>query len=321
MRKSCGTPSRACFRTWTVPDLPDRYRGTLLGLACGDALGAAVEGWSKPEIAARFGTLRDFQPSLHWARGETTDDTAQAIALAESLLAGRGFDAEDLMRRFATWLRAGGKGIGRTTYEAITAHLAGARASQASELAHRATGGISAGNGGLMRAAPVALRHRGDRTAIVAIARQQTAVTHFDPLAGHAAAALCVALDALLTSAEPAAAHAVALEYTSAKEPRLREYLNRAVLAEPVPAGYGGFAPETLEAGFWALLHAADPEDAIVRAVNLGGDNDTQGAVAGALAGAWGGASSLPDRWLQHLGVRDTMLHLSDRLLATTTEP
>ena len=297
-----------------MPDLRDRYRGTLLGLACGDALGAAVEGWSHSEIAARFGILGDFQPSRHWARGETTDDTAQAIALAESLLASLVFDPDDLMERIAAWFRAGGKGIGRTTYEAITAYLGGAPTTQASRLAHEATGGVSAGNGGLMRAAPVALRHRGDRGTIAEVARRQTTVTHLDPLAGHAAAAFCAALDALLAGAEPAAAHTTALEYARHEEPRLCEFLDRAAHADSLPVGYGGFAPETLEAAFWALLHAIGPEDAIVRAVNLGGDNDTQGAVVGALAGAWGGAAALPDRWVKTLAVRDTMLDLADRL-------
>ena len=299
-------------------DRRERFRGALLGLACGDALGAAVEGWPRPDIAAAFGTLRDFQAGPIWAHGETTDDTAQAVDLAESLLATADFDPDDLMRRFVAWLRTGGKGIGITTHAALSAYIGGAGASDAARVAHDSTGGLSAGNGGLMRAAPVALRHAADPAAIADVARRQTAVTHFDPLAGHAAAAFCLGLDALLADDGPRDAHARAVEYARAASPELSERLAHAAEHEPNPDGYGGFAPRTLEAAFWALLHADHAEDAVVRAVNLGGDNDTHGAVAGALAGAWQGASALPSRWLDGLQDRARLVELADRLYATS---
>ena len=230
-------------------DRRERFRGALLGLACGDALGAAVEGWSRPDIAGAFGTLRDFQAGPIWAHGETTDDTAQAVDLAESLLATAEFDPDDLMRRFVAWLRTGGKGIGITTHAALSAHIGGAGARDAARVAHDSTGGLSAGNGGLMRAAPVALRHAADPAAIADVARRQTAVTHFDPLAGHAAAAFCLGLDALLADGGPRDAHARAVEYARAASPELSERLAHAAEHEPNPDGYGGFAPRTLEAG------------------------------------------------------------------------
>ncbi len=59
-----------------VVDRRERFRGALLGFACVDALGTTLEGWPRPDIAATFGTLRDFQSGAVWARGETTDDTA-----------------------------------------------------------------------------------------------------------------------------------------------------------------------------------------------------------------------------------------------------
>ena len=299
-------------------DRRERFRGALLGLACGDALGAAVEGWPRPDIAAAFGTLRDFQTGPIWAHGETTDDTAQAVDLAESLLATAEFDPDDLMRRFVAWLRTGGKGIGITTHAALSAYIGGAGASDAARVAHDSTGGLSAGNGGLMRAAPVALRHAADPAAIADVACRQTAVTHFDPLAGHAAAAFCLGLDALLADGGPRDAHARAVECARAASPELSERLAHAAEHEPNPNGYGGFAPRTLEAAFWALLHADHAEDAVVRAVNLGGDNDTHGAVAGALAGAWQGGGALPSRWLDGLQDRARLVELADRLLATS---
>ena len=299
-------------------DRRERFRGALLGLACGDALGAAVEGWPRPDIAGAFGTLRDFQAGPIWAHGETTDDTAQAVDLAESLLATAEFDPDDLMRRFVAWLRTGGKGIGITTHAALSAHIGGAGARDAARVAHDSTGGLSAGNGGLMRAAPVALRHAADPAAIADVARRQTAVTHFDPLAGHAAAAFCLGLDALLADGGPRDAHARAVEYARAASPELSERLAHAAEHEPNPDGYGGFAPRTLEAAFWALLHADHAEDAVVLAVNLGRDNDTHGAGAGALAGAWQGASALPSRWLDGLQDRARLVELADRLLATS---
>ncbi len=231
-----------------VVDRRERFRGALLGLACGDALGAAVEGWSRPDIAATFGTLRDFQTGPVWARGETTDDTAQAVALAESLLATAEFDPDDLMDRFVAWLRAGGKGIGLTTNATLSAHIGGVGARAAARVAHDSTGGLSAGNGGLMRAAPVALRHTADPATIADVARRQSAVTHFDPIAGHTAAAFCLGLDALLAGGEPRDAHARAVDYARAEAPELSERLARAAEHDPDPDGYGGYAPRTLEA-------------------------------------------------------------------------
>ena len=98
----------------------DRARGAMLGLAVGDALGAAVEWLHPDQIRNRYGgPLRDMVASAPWELGEWTDDTAMAIALAESLADQGGYDENDVFGRYAMWARSRPKDIGATVAAAL----------------------------------------------------------------------------------------------------------------------------------------------------------------------------------------------------------
>ena len=98
----------------------DRARGALLGLAAGDALGAALEWLSPEQITARYGgPLRDMVASGMWAMGEWTDDTAMMLALGQSLSDRDGYDEDDLFARYAVWIRSGPKDVGSTVRGAL----------------------------------------------------------------------------------------------------------------------------------------------------------------------------------------------------------
>ena len=145
----------------------DRARGALLGLATGDALGAALEWLHPDQIRKRYGgELRDMVASTVWARGEWTDDTAMALELATSLVECGEYDEDDVFARYAQWARSGPKDIGQT----VSAALMRARSAEESRAAatayHEASGGMSAGNGSLMRTVPIALRYGRDSTAL-----------------------------------------------------------------------------------------------------------------------------------------------------------
>ena len=290
--------------------LVDRARGAVLGLAVGDALGAALE-WLAPEqITARFGgPLRDMVASPAWQMGEWTDDTAMMLELGESLADRGGWDEDDVLARYIVWARSGPKDIGTTVQRA----LARARTPDDARLAasgwHEESGGRSAGNGSLMRTLPIAIRYRNDAGAIERISRLDSSLTHHDPLAGEACAFFNLTVSALLRGKRQptsvslpgrAAAGALAEPAESLLEPVQREI---------------GFVLTTIRVAYAAAFRQESFEDAVVFAANLGGDADTNAAVAGALAGARFGAESIPQRWLEPLHQRERVSGLAMRLL------
>jgi ADP-ribosyl-[dinitrogen reductase] hydrolase len=260
----------------------DRSIGALLGLAVGDALGAPAEGKTRD----------GYPPISEIGAAGGTDDTAMAVCLAESLLAAGGLDRRDLMRRFLGWCRAGGRGISPTTRAVLEGFGRTGRLDVAEEAAN-------AGNGCIMRLAPVAIRYRGDRAAACEAAAAQARLTHAAAEAVAATAMLAEILVAALATGDLAAATAAG---ASAAHP---------ALAGLAAGDYRGKARErissapraldTLEAALWCVAGTTGFEAAVTRAVNLGGDADTIGAVAGQLAGALYGVSAIPPRWLAGL--------------------
>ena len=168
-----------------------RAVGAIVGSAVGDALGAPFEFGVAGEYSRRFpvpvlsgnGEMIG-GGGFNWAAGEFTDDTQMALALAESLLAVRGFDAEDLWTRFRAWAYDA-KDIGINTSSVLShpSHQG------AAEKGHVATGGRSASNGCVMRIAPVGVIGVGlGQQETIEIAAKQAALTHFDPAAAAGAA-------------------------------------------------------------------------------------------------------------------------------------
>jgi ADP-ribosyl-[dinitrogen reductase] hydrolase len=290
--------------------MADRARGALLGLAVGDALGAAVEWLHPDQIHARYGgSLRDLVASPPWERGEWTDDTAMALELATSLAEKGGYDEEDVFSRYAMWARSGPKDIGSTVAAALMRARSVDEARAAAEAYHESSGGKSAGNGSLMRTAPLALRYRNDQGALERISREESTLTHFDPLAGDACAWFNLTLAALVRgrrlpqSTSPAAQ--TAEEAVGGSEEALAAEAQERM----------GYVLTALRIGFAAAFGRPDLESAIVFAVNLGGDADTNGAVAGALAGARHGAAAIPARWIEPLLAHERIGGLANRLV------
>lgn len=296
----------------------DHATGCLLGLAVGDALGTTLE----------F-TERDTRPHhtemlgggvFGLAPGEWTDDTAMALALADSLITRGGFDPHDLMDRFVLWWRDGVYSctgtcfdIGATTQQALS------RYRDTGEPFAGATDPHTAGNGSLMRLAPVALWTLDDPVAAAALARDQSRTTHGAPQAVEACAFFVGLLRAALQGAGKAAVLTPRfwrghpdLEAVAAGSWRDKE--RHAISAS-------GYVIATLEAALWAVARTDSFEDALVLAVNLGGDADTVGAVTGQLAGALYGAQAIPERWLAPLAWRTRLTDLASALLTSAARP
>lgn len=285
--------------------LYDRASGCLAGVAVGDALGSLAEGLSRTEIAGRYGCLREMTAAgpAGLEAGTTSDDTAQTLALAESIVARGRLDAGDVASRLAAWYREDGQGIGRHTAAVLSRVADGEDFEQAALEAQAANPG-SAGNGSLMRCAPVALLHFDDSALLIEDSRLSSRVTHPHADCQWACALVNLVIALLLDGAEPLPGIEKALATLAGQPDAAPQVLDRARLAvngasdEPPSSGY---VLDTLEASLWALAGSTSFEEALVRAVNLGGDADTVGAVTGALAGAAYGFSSIPDRWLVHI--------------------
>ena len=282
--------------------LLSRFTGCLLGLAAGDCLGASVEGWTAEDIRRRYGRLTDIVGSAYWAAGEHTDDTAMMLCIAHSLAERGHFDPEDVADRFLQWYRAGAKGIGMTTRMALAALDRGASWEAAGRLAHQVTQPYSAGNGTVMRCAPIGLFFHLRPDDLVRASLESAAITHPDPLATWGAAALNLTIAALLTSDSKEAARSA---WRSVQEPTVRQALEGVERLSESALAPLGFVLHTLECAFWCFLRTESLEEAVVTAVNLGGDTDTIGAITGALAGAHYGVEAVPARWREAILARE----------------
>ena len=296
----------------------DRARGVLLGPACGDALGRPVEGWSAERIDGEHGTLTDFVgDGVHGKPpGTVTDDTQLALRLARSLVDCDGYDSADFVQRLLEWYERRPFGIGGTTTEALRRISDGVPPVEAAERARAAKPpGRKATNGSVMRCAPIAIAYRDDPEELRRVSRDSSRVTHADPRCVHGCAALNLTIAYALADATRPLERA--LEDLSVDAPAaLREGLapNADDTIDPDALEPANDAVETLRTACYHGLAADSLEGAIVDAVDEGGDTDTIGAVAGAVAGARFGATDLPDRWRSSLECRDELERLADEL-------
>jgi ADP-ribosylglycohydrolase len=293
----------------------ERIRGALLGLAVGDALGAPFEG-AGPEAAERAARRGlEMAGGRGWAPGEWTDDTAMALALAESIAARGLLDPDDLAARYTEWATADGKGIGRANARALIG-ARGADDARARARAHLEATGLAAGNGTVMRATPIGLAARGVAEAADA-ARRDAELTHADPVAGAASAALCAALLALRHGDDPLRA----ARGQAADEARLAEALGAAgrderALARLATGFEAGACWTTLALALHALVTCDDYERGVTWVIAQGGDTDSNAAVAGALLGCRHGVRAVPERWLSALRDRGRIERAAERLVA-----
>ena len=273
----------------------DVARGALYGVAVADALGATLEFMSAAEIARRYGTLRDIVGGgwLALRPGQVTDDTEMTLAVAEGIAEQPDAPVEAVGRRFIEWLDTQPRDVGRTC--AVALKYARRRGwADAARFAHDDLGGRSAGNGSLMRSAYPGLWYA-DRAQALRVAVELSRMTHYDPLASEACKLYTAAIWDMARGGVPA---------RQALKAAFGGTRYQAALAGQARLDPTGFVVDTLNCALDAVARTSSLEDAIVRAVNLGGDADTVGAVAGGLAGAMYGYDSIPTRWREALDVR-----------------
>jgi ADP-ribosyl-[dinitrogen reductase] hydrolase len=280
----------------------DRAAGALLGTAAGDALGAGYE-FSHPPAGTPI-EMKGGGP-FGWAPGEWTDDTQMAICIAEVTATGE-VDLDAVGQRFLDWYAGGPADVGNQTRAVLGAAHGDPAALPAVAAAHFARNPHgSAGNGSLMRTAPVALACLGDDEALVETAMAVSALTHADPLAAEACALWCVAIDRAVREGRlDGIDDGLALLPASRRD----DWAARVAAARTEPPGSftpNGFVVPALQAALAAIAQTPVPADepwrhlphALEAAVRIGHDTDTVAAIAGGLLGARWGGSALPFAW------------------------
>lgn len=296
-------------------DSTDRKRGTLIGLAVGDALGAAVE-FMAP---GSFELVTDYRTGgpHGLGAGEWTDDTSMALALADSM-GEVGWDLDDQARRYCDWWKEGKYSvngrcfdIGITVRSALSRFLTTGDARTSGDTAER-----SSGNGSIMRLAPVPIRYAGllhdDVHELTRLAVESSIPTHASPQCLSACRYFAVVLAGLVNGGEreevlaPDWKPVVELQKVEPLHPTIAEIASGSFRERQPPQIQGsGYVVRSLEAALWAFHDAASFEEAVLRAVNLGDDADTTGAVCGQLAGAYWGESGIKDEWRSKLARMD----------------
>ncbi|MEZ3142472.1 ADP-ribosylglycohydrolase family protein [Halobaculum sp. MBLA0143] len=296
-----------------------RAVGCLLGLACGDALGRPVEFQSSTGIADQHGRVDQmYGDGTHGQpAGTVTDDTELALALARSLADTGGFDAADVADRYVAWYESGPFDVGLATADALRELRDGADPADAGRIVwERRPEGQNAGNGSLMRCAPLALATPDDERRAAAAAADSR-ITHADPRCVEGCVAYLTVLDRLLSGADPESAVDAGLSTAADRDaPRaVRTALANATDGQAASLETSGYVVHTLETALYDAATATTAEEAIVTTVSRGGDTDTLGAVAGAAAGARFGADAIPDRWLDVLDVESELRELAETLI------
>ena len=302
------------------PATRDRYRGCLLGLAAGDALGTTLEfrppGTFEPIDDMVGGGPFGLEP------GQWTDDTSMALCLAESLIECRGFDAQDQMRRYVRWhgegyLSSTGRcfDIGNTTYDALAEFRRTGDPFVGSENPQ------AAGNGSLMRLAPVPMFFAANPGEAIDRAAESSRTTHGAVEAIDA----CRYFAGLLVSALGGADKDTLLEpnHTPVQGSWEQAPLTGRIATvaagsfkrrEPPAIRGTGYVVETLEAALWAFHRSKSFRDGALLAVNLGDDADTTGAIYGQIAGAYYGADGIPANWRERLTMSERIVAMADGL-------
>lgn len=334
------------------PLLQERFVGTILGVAVGDALGAPIEGWSRNTIQSVLGTIRGYQLTM-MGKGVYTDETQLTIVLLKSLLNCRKFNPEDFGNQIGEWMRRSdegvepARGVGRTISLAARKLYRGVPWDQSGE--------YSASNGAAVRIAPLALFHYDteDIAEFMHNIEDSAKPTHIESLAIQGAKVIALAhhliikedrfffdrikfLDELIELASDHAPKFVGTidnlkKYIVHKPVEQKVYNapcseraygcgqniddtdDRYSILEEI--GTGKYVLESVPAALFCFLNSPNKfEETVLTAVNAGGDTDSIAALAGSLSGTLNGATAIPMRWLMDLENREELIELSIQL-------
>ena len=254
--------------------------------------------------------------------GQWTDDTSMALCLATSLVERRGFDAQDQMQRYCRWAEQGYLSSTGTCFDiGSTVESALHRFRQSGDPSAGSRDPRSAGNGSIMRLAPIPMYFFPDLDLVERQAGESSRTTHGATECVDACRLLGrIICRALLGRSKDEVAHGDSRSFVGAE--KIVAIARGAYVAKSKADVRGsGYVVESLEAAMWSFLGTDSFKSAILMAANLGDDADTTAAVCGQVAGAHYGASQIPSDWLQRLAFRSEITELADQLCISTDRP
>lgn len=291
---------------------PNRFRGCLLGLAVGDAVGTTVEFQPRgtfPPVTDMVG-----EGPFRLKPGQWTDDTSMALCLAMSLVTKKGFDPADQMNRYWNWYTHGYLSstgvcfdIGNTVRSALQ------RYHRTGDPFSGNTSPNAAGNGSLMRIAPVPMFYFPDLEKVIYFAGESSRTTH----GAQECIEACQLFAEMLFRAFSGLSKDEILFRTTVKlsASKINDIASGNYCRKSITQIRGsGYAVESLEAALWCFHQTSTFETAILQAANLGDDADTTAAICGQIAGAFYGESGIHVEWQERLFMRAEIANLADRL-------
>ena len=297
-----------------------RYRGSLLGLAVGDALGTTLE-FKSPGTFTPITDMVGGGP-FNLEPGEWTDDTSMALCLAESLIEKEKFDPSDQMQRYLKWSRDGYLSSNGKCFDiGMTVGIALRKFKKTNDPYAGSEAPNFAGNGSLMRLAPIPLVYANDEIVAMEKAVESSRTTHGTKNCTDACRYMAVLiLGAVKGKSKETILNEIAL-------PTL-EIWNQRPLApaianiasgsyqrkEPPEIKGTGYVVYSLVAALWAFYKSVNFEEGALMAVNLGNDADTTGAIYGQLAGAYYGLDGIPDRFKDEIVMKELILSNAESL-------
>ncbi|MEQ6377738.1 ADP-ribosylglycohydrolase family protein [Bacillaceae bacterium S4-13-56] len=294
----------------------DRFLGSMFGLAVGDAVGTTVEFRAR----GNFSPVEDMVGGGPFAlkAGQWTDDTSMALCLAESLIKCEGVDLSNQLEKYLAWYEDGHLSstgvcfdIGNTTRQALL------NFKKTRNPYSGPSGKYDAGNGSIMRLAPVAILYSYDSSKMVEMCVESSKTTHQskESLDG------CELFGALIYGAlegqskEDVLSSELIGQYSSNWSSSIREIaLGSYKTKSESKISSSGYVAHTLEAALWAFYHTQNFKDGLLKVVNLGDDADTTGAVYGQLAGAYYGINAIPLEWREKIVMYDTIQEFTEKL-------
>ncbi|MCP4158783.1 MAG: ADP-ribosylglycohydrolase family protein [Deltaproteobacteria bacterium] len=296
--------------------LKDRAAGCLLGLACGDAVGTTVE-FSKPGSFPMVTDMVGGGP-FQLKAGEWTDDTSMALCMATSLVKCNFFDPVDQMERYYRWYDTGYLSSNGKLFDiGKTVRLALVEFKKTGDPMSGSTDENSAGNGSIMRLAPIPIKYFPDKQKVIYYSGESSKTTH----GANESVDACKLLGLLIYRAlsgfskkEILSSKGIDLDLT----PKILEIAEGSYKKKSRKKIQGsGYVVESLEAALWCFYHSNSYKESILKAVNLGRDADTTAAICGQLSGAYWGKTGIPEEWLLKLVMRSEIENLALELTGT----
>jgi ADP-ribosyl-[dinitrogen reductase] hydrolase len=295
----------------------DKYRGAMLGLAVGDALGVSLE-FMPPGSFVEVTEMLGGGP-FNLKPGEWTDDTSMALCLASSLIECDKFDAHDQMTRYLDWRdngymssRGGGKpcvDIGNTTTGAISNFEETGDPFSGPKESH------TSGNGSIMRLVPIPLYYGGSPIDTFAFAGESSITTHGSKECKDACRYMALIINGAINGLVKEDLLSSDYMKDIDLDPQIKDIANGSFKEKEPPEIKGtGYVVESLEAALWAFYKNDTFEDGLIAAVNLGDDADTTGAVFGQIAGAYYGVDFIPERWIEKIVDADGIMYIAETL-------